>query len=571
MRYLSVPLLIISLFFIGAHLAYAEGFRAASDECIIIIASRKSAAETNEFLSDLSNNFTPQVYLTDTNWLAITAGAVKKHTAQAKITRWKNAGQIPMDSFCSSGRSLIEKVRLNDGTIDKEWINTYLFAGVDFSIFSKNDLRALQAALTLHGEYEGLIDGEWGPRSQSAFVSYVNNNYTTTPSRFHIAMLAAELVDEIEKANWTLQTFPESNLSLLLPKGIVSPEREPDFYAWSNPDETLSIIVSHGHPRLTASIHKEILKDAPTTRRPIYKVRNEYRWVTAITYDDGGRVYLRSDRNAKNWSNVFLFATAEHRHDLALMAASVSNTDISNIYFNDEGFLWQQIEFAIYGSGESKPEQSAKVAVTDESPRSSGTGFYINEAGQLLTNEHVVENCSAISVNAYSYEITALSPEFDLAVISPKLSAADPTKIARFSRNEAKLNSDVTVAGFPYLDLFQDISITRGAVSSLSGILGDPSQIRITAPVQSGNSGGPLLDKAGNVVGVIVSKLNAQKVAENFGDTPQNVNFAINADVAKFFLRSNQIQFHEANSAEALTSTEIAELASEFTHPILCY
>ena len=68
--------------------------------------------------------------------------------------------------------------------------------------------------------------------------------------------------------------------------------------------------------------------------------------------------------------------------------------------------------------------------------------------------------------------------------------------------------------------------MTKGEISSLSGLQDDPRHWQISVPVQPGNSGGPLFDEAGNVVGVVLSKLDAIKVVKITGDLPQNVSYA---------------------------------------------
>ena len=69
--------------------------------------------------------------------------------------------------------------------------------------------------------------------------------------------------------------------------------------------------------------------------------------------------------------------------------------------------------------------------------------------------------------------------------------------------------------------------MTKGEISSLSGLRDDPRHWQISVPVQPGNSGGPLFDEAGNVIGVVLSKLDAMKVAKFTGEMPQNVNYAV--------------------------------------------
>jgi serine protease Do len=94
------------------------------------------------------------------------------------------------------------------------------------------------------------------------------------------------------------------------------------------------------------------------------------------------------------------------------------------------------------------------------------------------------------------------------------------------------VGESIFVYGFPLTGLLSSSgNFTVGTITSIAG-LGDDSRImQISAPVQPGNSGGPLLDRSGNVVGIIVSKLNALRLAQVTQDMAQNINFAIKASI----------------------------------------
>ncbi len=111
---------------------------------------------------------------------------------------------------------------------------------------------------------------------------------------------------------------------------------------------------------------------------------------------------------------------------------------------------------------------------------------------------------------------------------------------------------------------------TTGTVSALAGLGDDQRVLQISAPVQPGNSGGPLLDEKGFVVGVVVSKLNAMAIAEAIGDIPQNVNFAVKGTVAKELLRDQGLAPTIGRGGKVLGLPQLADLARSITIAIRC-
>ena len=165
--------------------------------------------------------------------------------------------------------------------------------------------------------------------------------------------------------------------------------------------------------------------------------------------------------------------------------------------------------------------------------------------------------------------VVARDPKNDLALVklsSPAMNAAT------FRDGQTLRQGDGVVAiGFPLHGLLASgMNLTTGAVSALAGVGDDTRFLQITAPVQPGNSGGPLLDLSGNVVGVVVGKLNAIKVAKATGDIPQNVNFAISAAVARGFLDAKGVKYETSPSNRKLEVADVGELAKKFTVVIEC-
>jgi serine protease Do len=127
------------------------------------------------------------------------------------------------------------------------------------------------------------------------------------------------------------------------------------------------------------------------------------------------------------------------------------------------------------------------------------------------------------------------------------------------------------VYGFPLTGvLASGGNVATGNVTALAGLGNDSRFLQISAPVQPGNSGGPLLDRNGTVVGIVVAKLNALSIASATGDIPQNVNFAIKASVAAAFLDAQRVTHTESAGAAALSTPDLAERAKAFTIQVIC-
>ncbi len=206
--------------------------------------------------------------------------------------------------------------------------------------------------------------------------------------------------------------------------------------------------------------------------------------------------------------------------------------------------------------------------------QSFGTGFFVSPQGHMLTNAHVAGDCRQIGVMLETGRVAAQlvrkDERNDLALIKVDVRGAVP--FARFrAQPSIRAGDDIVVAGFPLPTLLQNgLNITTGNVSAMSGLGGNIALMQITAPVQPGNSGGPLLDLSGNLVGVVVSKLNAQRVAQSTGDIPQNVNFAVQGAVARLFLEAGGQRYVEAPSQRDMKAADVADQSRSFTFQIEC-
>jgi S1-C subfamily serine protease len=166
--------------------------------------------------------------------------------------------------------------------------------------------------------------------------------------------------------------------------------------------------------------------------------------------------------------------------------------------------------------------------------------------------------------------LVAADERNDLALLKQAKATGPP---AVFREGPAVRSGETIVAiGYPLRGLLTSTQqVTTGTISALAGIQDDTRFFQITAPVQPGSSGGPLLDESGNVVAVIVGKLDALKIAKATGSIPENVNFAIKSPVALSFMDTHAVGYATARSTTKLDAATIGQRAQRFTIVVKCW
>jgi serine protease Do len=154
-----------------------------------------------------------------------------------------------------------------------------------------------------------------------------------------------------------------------------------------------------------------------------------------------------------------------------------------------------------------------------------------------------------------------------LQISSP--TAAVPIKPSR----SVKLGQQVFTLGYPNVQIQgTNLKMTEGSISSTGGIQDDSRQWQISVPVQPGNSGGPLFDEYGNVFGIVVSKLNAIKIAKYTGDLPQNINYAVESAYAMPLLEPYVDRLIKENPTTSSSKTEeVVDKVKDAVVLIICY
>jgi S1-C subfamily serine protease len=177
-------------------------------------------------------------------------------------------------------------------------------------------------------------------------------------------------------------------------------------------------------------------------------------------------------------------------------------------------------------------------------------------------------------VNAYykgemkKLKILAIDRKNDLAVLKGDFKSNDSFAI---SKEDGILLEEIYVAGYPFgKSVSGSIKVTKGVISSLSGIGNNYSNIQIDASLQPGNSGGPIINKKGNIVGVAQSKLDYKIILDVYNTIPENTNFGIKSSTLNQFLNSNKISTETPRGSE-MSIKDIGEKIEKATVYLDCW
>lgn len=201
----------------------------------------------------------------------------------------------------------------------------------------------------------------------------------------------------------------------------------------------------------------------------------------------------------------------------------------------------------------------------------SGTGFFLSQNGYIITNQHVIDGAKTIKVTSinsnhnksYTARVEVSDKQNDLAIIKITDLFTAPTIPYSFKFSQSSIGENCWVLGYPLTQTMgEDIKLTNGIISSKSGFDGNIAQYQISASVQPGNSGGPVFDNNGNLIGVVQAK---HGLAENAG-------YAVKASYVRNLIDMlpNPITLPQTNMLSGKSLPQQVDLASKCVVLIIC-
>lgn len=440
----------------------------------------------------------------------------------------------------------------------------------DARLLDAVEKRVVQAALAFSGDYVGLLDGAWGGGSQRALEAYTfRANGTAKPRFSDLRPLLNDFESEWDRNGWSMFYSEATNTSYAHPFRLLHKSGSSDALSFRSEDDRLNLVVDFASLKGTLAVHRYFMTKAVAYPEPYQSLKPE-RLITSVSLANGMLAYVRSDLYDGIYATLSIVAAPEQKTRLALMASSMQRGRGADLTVPQGGTLHLLLQTAnsaaLVAGNPTPPPPSASVG----SVSGSGTGFFVNNT-DLVTAAHVTGGCTRLSLaDGSPLTVVAADTTLDLAVLtaterSSNWLSLSPTIVPR-------LGEQVTALGYPYLGaLAQGLTVTGGNVSAMNGIDGSSGEVMISAPVQPGNSGGPLLNSNGSVIGVVVARVNDMEILKETGTLPQNMNFAVPNGPLTAFLQKAGVLFPVAQQVEVDVSSGIPDAILSSVVPVLCY
>lgn len=469
-----------------------------------------------------------------------------------------------------------------------------------FEASLNHDERALvQRALVWLGLYDGWIDGDFGAGTRAAiggWQSRAEREPTGTLSENETVALLADGLAAEERLGWTATVDPTNGVQVGYPAALMTERSQNesggnDYVDPIGSGVLSTISVRDVQPGAIDVFYDLSRRSSDDGRHVTYDYRRGPLFILAGD-TASGRFYERFEQRDTEIRGYRLTWAPWEETRYAPIAVAMSNSFypfggapttpgvypvIGPLVAAAAAQIRPDAAVAAPGTAEASADAATSTAPDEATSApakppdiASGTGFVISHDGEILTNAHVIRGCGAIEVGGVGVAtVLAVDERRDLALLDT--GATFEATIPIRSGGQLELGEPVTVLGFPYRGIVStSLTITQGIVSAIVGLDDDPSRFQLTAAVQPGNSGGPVIDEAGRLIGVVAARIDDGYIAHATGSLPQNVNFGIRVELVNSFLIEHGIVVEHSADDTPVTAREVARRVGGLVHPVIC-
>jgi S1-C subfamily serine protease len=427
-------------------------------------------------------------------------------------------------------------------------------------LLSASERRELQEALKWEGFYTAAIDGAFGPGTRRAMAayqgakSYDETGVLTTKQRLELVSTYNEAF-----AALGLQTAQDADagIEVLLPMGMIQRGKiEPPFvkYDSTTEDGVEVLLISQLGDQNTLFGLYDIMQTLEIV--PPEGAR-----------DRGARSFTLTGQNATKHSYTFAALSGSAVKGFTIVYKPGDERVMARVV-DDMRKSFTALPDAVLPdiAGDGSAQRIDLVAgLQVRRPVKSRSGFYINDAGAVLTTTDVLGQCNRLTINEETeVQITAQDDALGLAVLSPT-SALAPIAFAAFQSAVPRLRSEIAVSGFSFEDVLDLPTVTYGTLEDIRGLRGEDTVQRLALDALPGDAGGPVFDQTGSVVGVLQPRDDGARAL------PSGVSFAVNVPAIAGFLSAAGLSARASEAQSALAPEDLTLAAADMTVLVSCW
>lgn len=557
------------------------GQAAAQDQAWVQIEAQPSLAEAQDRARAYAALF-PDVagFRVGSGWYAIVLGPYPRDDAAARLAALKQEGMIPQDSFLSDAGKLGAQFWPEGGAvapapsvaaepapapepvvvIDPE--ETLQQAKSTEAALTEAERKALQEAMAWYGAYDGAIDGAFGPGTRKSMQAWQEaagfeaTGVLTTKQRS--TLLANYQADKAEFGFETI-TEAEAGIEITLPMGLLQFDHyEPPFVHYKEKDGSglqLMLISQPGDEFSLSGLYDilQTLEIVPATGERSKSADN----FTINAASDTVQSYAYAEAKngtVKGYLVVWKPADAEQMTRILPVLKSSFRS------FGDTALDPGLVPL------DAAARAGLLAGLEVKTPILSRSGFFVDAVGHVMTTTEAVAQCGRITID-HDTEATVLKADAatGLAILAPK-TALSPVAFAHLQSGEARIGAEITVAGYSYEGRLPAPVLTFGTLEEAKGLNGEAGIARLSIPVLPGDSGGPVLDEGGAVLGMLLpTAVNGAKVL------PDGVAFAASAQTVSDALAAAGITATATDSTSHATPDALNAAGLGMTVLVSCW
>lgn len=523
-------------------------------------------------------------------WYAIALGPYSPEDAETVLRGYRREGRIPRDSFIAYsaafrqqfwpvGANLLNVAPLAPALPSEtvaeapaptaqpepepepeEADETPREARASESALSRDEKKELQVMLQWAGFYNAAIDGSFGRGTRNSMSRWQEANgydvtgILTTKQR---AVLYQQYNAVLEGLDLRLAQDAQAGIELKMPLGAVRFDRyESPFAHYEGTgfvDGAKIVLISQAGDQNTLYGLYDILQTLETV--PLDGARERRSNDFTLIGENESFISHTEARLSKGQVKGFMLIWPtgdEERRTRLLSEMQRSFASLDAVLDPTAGMdEAQQIDLV----------SGLKI----RTPKLSRSGFYVTTRGAVLTTLEAVQACTRITIDGdYDARVTATDEANGLALLSPEEALA-PAGIASFRDGAARLKSDIAVAGYPFEGALNAPTLTFGKLADLRGLGGETTLNRLELNAMSGDVGGPVMDTAGAIIGMLAPKEMKGRAL------PEGVGFSVPSDVIAQMLSSAGVSSQKSSASTALPSEDLVDIAADMTVLISCW